>query len=282
MKLFSNSSIAVIVAVVIASEGMVEAASVGPFSVVRVKEVNNKTNNKAKGEFCTVSGGKKNSAGPKDAIYSTVGGGTENQSDGNGSSISGGSGNTISHTAGGSEFINNLYSSISGGVNNLIEKGTTCAISGGNGNIIQDSGGEARDGTVSGGSSNVISSGNGNVITGGMDNASNKSQVRIDDTVITGGKDNKVDENYAVVSGGIDNAAIGKYSIALGTNAVAAKDNSMAVNLNEENLKTKTEGDFLMAAKSFYFQIGSGKKDDSSVLFDKTNIVILNKILDEL
>jgi len=278
MKLFSNSAIVVIVAVLIAGEGTAEAASVGPFSVVRVEEAKNK----AKGEYCTVSGGKQNSAGPKDAIYSSVGGGKENQSDGNGCSISGGSGNRISHSVDGSEFINNLYSSISGGVNNLIEKGTTCAISGGNGNIIQDSTGEARDGTISGGSSNVISSGNGNVITGGMDNASTtKSQVRIDDTVITGGKDNKVDENYAVVIGGIDNAAIGKYSIAFGTNAVAGKDNSMAVNLNEEELKTTAEGEFLIAAESFFFQIGSGKMDGSSILFDKTNIKILKDLLDE-
>merc|ERR1712161_23443 len=265
-------------AVLIAGAGTVEAKnSVGPFSVVRQGG-----KNKAKGKYCAVSGGKKNSAGPEDTMYSTVGGGQENQSNGNGSSISGGSGNRILHTVDETGFINDLYSSISGGVDNLIDKSKKCAISGGNGNSIQDSTGEARDGTISGGSSNVISSGNGNVITGGMDNASTtKSQVRIDDTVITGGKDNKVDENYAVVIGGIDNAAIGKYSIAFGRNAVADKDNSMAVNLNEEELKTTAKGDFLIAAESFLFQIGSGKKDGSSILFDKTNIKILKDLLDE-
>merc|ERR1712238_298258 len=168
------------------------------------------------------SGGKKNSAGPEDTMYSTVGGGQENQSNGNGSSISGGSGNRILHTVDETGFINDLYSSISGGVDNLIDKSKKCAISGGNGNSIQDSTGGTGAGTVSGGSSNVISSGN--------------------DNVITGGKDNEVDESHAVVIGGVDNAANGKYSIAFGTKAVADKDNSMAVNLSEDDLKTTEEG----------------------------------------
>jgi len=280
MKLFSNSAIVVIVALVIAGEGKVEAKSnVGKFSVVREEE----SKNKAKGKYCSVSGGKKNSAGPEDAIYSTVSGGKENQSNGNGSSISGGSGNRISHTVGGTEFVNDLYSSISGGVDNLIKTVPKCAISGGNGNIIRDSTGDGGSGgTVSGGSSNVISSGNGNVITGGKDNASTtNSEVRVDDTVITGGKDNEVDEKYAVVIGGVDNAANGKYSIAFGTKAVADTDNSMAVNLTEEDLKTTKKGEFSVQAESFRFQIGNGKKDGSTILFDKKNIKILNDILEK-
>jgi len=278
MKLFSNSAIVVFLAVLIAGAGTVEAKnSVGPFSVVRQGE-----KNKAKGKYCAVSGGKKNSAGPEDTMYSTVGGGQENQSNGNGSSISGGSGNRILHTVDETGFINDLYSSISGGVDKLIDKSKKCAISGGNGNSIQDSTGGTGAGTVSGGSSNVISSGNDNVITGGMDNASTtKSKVRIDVTVITGGKDNEVDESHAVVIGGVDNAANGKYSIAFGTKAVADKDNSMAVNLSEDDLKTTEEGDFLIAAKSFRFQIGNGKKDGSSILFDKTNIKFLMDILND-
>jgi len=269
MKLFIST--VVIVAVVLAGE--VKAQGTG--SVVRGDS------NKAKGILCTVGGGEDNSAGPKDTIYSTVGGGKENSSDGNQGVISGGNGNLIFAK----DEDNDLFSSINGGVDNLIDKTEFSVITGGNNNTIRQQpvlipSVGTEQGTVSGGNSNNILNGRGNVITGGDGNTLNS----ITDSVITGGKSNKVDRDNAfgaVVVGGLNNEASGVFSIAFGTNAFADTANSMATNLSGNSagkinpIRTTSPGQFLIQAKSYKFQIGNGKNnngDVSSTILSKDNI----------
>merc|ERR1712238_550356 len=84
---------------------------------------------------------------------------------------------------------------------------------------------------------------------------------------MTGGALNDARGKSSVVVGGVGNSANGDYSIILGENAKAKKDNSMAVNLMKdgEELVTKQDGQFVMNAESFRFQIGNGKDKNGAV-----------------
>merc|ERR1719148_642911 len=90
----------------------------------------------------------------------------------------------------------------------------------------------------------------------------------------------------SVVAGGSFNRAFGTNSLALGQSAFTEYDHSMVVNLIEfsdedDRLKGTEDGEFLVNAESFYFQIGDGNDGIDSTTITKTNIQNLRAALEE-
>jgi len=243
--------------------------------------------NAASGELCTTGGGQYNTAGGKDDTYNVVGGGQSNQCFGDKNTIAGGrantnaaaSFNTISGNTISGGFSNNIYQPSS--FTNTGKEASFSVITGGGKNFI-----EGADITISGGKNNqVTAGGSGDTVTGGFGNLiaySNPAQ----DCVITGGSANSAVKQGSVVAGGSLNLASGTNSLALGQNAAAIWDHSMVVNLIEGSSLTSTEeGEFLVNAESFYFQIGNGNGNGNggidSTTITKTNIQNLRTALEE-
>jgi len=262
MKLFSSNHFAIGVAIVSLSE-VVKAQGTGKFSDVRQGALNN-----ALGDFCSVGGGENNSAGAvmlasKPNMYSTVGGGTENLSDGEACVISGGSDNKI--------FMDGpndaIFSSISGGTGNQIQNGRpNCAITGGIFNTVVAVAGE---GTISGGINNMVTTGLGNVVSGGKEN---KAEGKCN-AVVSGGRKNCATGKDSSVLGGTSNDVKGAYSLAFGQNAVVSNDSSMVVNLlGTGELASSQDGQFLVKANSYTFLVGAGTGKEASITIDASNI----------
>jgi len=232
-----------------------------------------------------VGGGKRNEAGATDDTHSVIAGGIDNLCAlGSKSTISGGKQNSIA-----SEELQE-FDTISGGWNNQITDSSYSVITGGGGvypedpdeqehNKIRDS----DKSTISGGKENRISGGAVNTISGGFNNwilADNYG-------VITGGNQNLIVQGYGspVIVGGARNYAGGLNSLAFGKEAVAGFDHSMVVNLMDGTLlEAKKEGQFLMNANSFTFQIGNGKGKGGRVAsstLTKQNIGYLRTALEE-
>jgi len=250
--------------------------AIGFLSVVRQGK-----NNIAPGDFCTVGGGEDNSVGLDGGNNSGIGGGRENDANGNKAVISGGSNNIIEDGQKGVSL--GWWDTISGGKSNDIDTCSTSVITGGRKNEVRSS----EDGTISGGIQNLVKPffgppgiGNGGgVVTGGINNG-----VQNTNSVVTGGKSNIVDSDFgSVVVGGQNNAALGGISIAFGENAVANKNGAMVVNLMDNNgqqLVSEFDGQFLIEAKSYRLQIGkSGGDNNLSTLINEDNI---DKLIDAL
>ena len=219
-----------------------------------------------------------------------VGGGQDNICFGNTNTIAGGKSNFVASDG------NNQSNTISGGQANTIQLSRFSVITGGGGppppvfgdgssserNIIRD----ADTGTISGGSQNRVN-GSGGTVTGGFSNSYAPLSGNRMHGVVTGGSANVANRQGSVVVGGVGNSAKGEYSIALGENAKAEKNHSMAVNLikNGDALVTEKEGHFVMKAESFRFQIGNGKdKKNGAIqvtLFTSENINNLNTAMAE-
>jgi len=235
--------------------------------------------NLAAGKFCTAGGGQYNQAGYPDNSYNVVGGGHRNVCRGNKNTIAGGNENYVSNDS-------KLVTISGGNSNRIIEASRYSVITGGGGKNEISKGDSS---TISGGKRNgVRGSGNsGNTVTGGFENGIYYTAEPPRDCVITGGSNNAATGQGAVVLGGKNNSAKGDYSIALGENAIAEYDNSMAVNLvndssPSERLLTEQEGQFLMKAASFRFQIGNGGDDGiDSIRITYDNMDYLNAALEE-
>jgi len=216
--------------------------------------------NVSPGTLNTVGGGLLNDAG--DDSFCVIGGGKRNFSGGDKITISGGNDNIIE---------SNIGSTISGGFFNEIFEGTSFSvITGGGrgdgstnfsqGNTIED----AKEGTISGGKMNFLAGEKG-VVTGGKSNTSGGFEFLAGKKgVVTGGQSNTSGGEGSVIIGGRSNTANGANAIAFGENAFITNDSSMAVNLIEGNtLETTEEGQFLMTAESFRFQIGNDKNKNN-------------------
>jgi len=242
--------------------------------------------NVAPGDFCTVGGGKLNNAG--NLLYNAIGGGKKGVSFGNKGTISGGNNNII-------DVETITGATISGGNRNAIE-GDPVFPSGSSSFSVITGGGdefnrvgnnifEAEAATISGGKINFLE-GEYGVITGGQ-----KNRKEGKGTVVTGGTFNGSFGKgiNSVIIGGKSNGADGDYSIAFGKNANAVKKNSMVMNLvpvpeNEgETLFTTEDGQFLVKAESFRFQIGNGKnKNNGGISSFKITDENINRLIEAL
>ena len=89
---------------------------------------------------------------------------------------------------------------------------------------------------------------------------------------ISGGFNNEASGQAAAIIGGEANTASGNYSIAMGSNAIASNDRALVINLGEkkgQQVSSNKEGDFLVSADVFTFQIGSKNATINKKNFDK-------------
>jgi len=229
-----------------------EPPEAGEFSVVILGQDNN-----APGNFCNVNGGKGNFAGA-DNNYAVSGGGSENFAGSTFSTISGGTENVIKSFA-------QKHCTISGGNNNVIGSVFfSSVITGGQTNRM-DFGPEIDSipgGTISGGENNNCST-EYCVATGGASNAAKNVAA-----VAFGGLGNFVFGQSATSVGGELNSINGAFSIGLGVKTIVDNDSSMVINLVDSrddvfDPKSDTDGDgqFIVDAKSYTFQIGKNRDD---------------------
>jgi hypothetical protein len=230
-----------------------EPPEAGEFSVVILGLDNN-----APGKFCNVNGGKDNRAGVGflGRNYAVSAGGFANAASATFSTISGGRENSI----GIGPF---KHSTISGGDNNGISTSFNYSvITGGQANRV-DFGEidftDPRTGcTISGGTNNSCSNDYG--VATGLINAANDVAA-----VAFGGIDNQVNGQSATSVGGVSNNINGDFSIALGVKSIVNSDSSMVINLNDFNDNvfdsTNVDGQFIVNAESFTFQIGKNRDD---------------------
>lgn len=146
--------------------------------------------NTADASYSTICGGNSNTV---DAIYSFIGGGTLNDVYGIYSSISGGNNNIIN--------TDGDYATIGGGVNN-IANGLYASVGGGQSNDVFDN-----FSTISGGSFNVSSGTYCTIGGGNINDADGLSSV------ISGGRNNIIDAEYATIPGGRENDTYANYSL---------------------------------------------------------------------
>lgn len=203
--------------------------------------------------YATVSGGHSNTAS---AAWATVGGGTGNTADGDYSTVSGGDNNTANggaSTIGGGEWntTDSVYCTVGGGQTNHAigprstiaggddntATGEYSAIGGGIGNDVgyraTVGGGQMNNagytGTIGGGMNNTTSD-KYSTVGGGRDNTASGEQSTVsgggynvasgDYSTVSGGEYNTASGNCSWV-GGCKNAALGDYSFAVGSGAIA-------------------------------------------------------------
>jgi hypothetical protein len=182
--------------------------------------------NSVTGDFGTVSGGARNTAG---ALNATVGGGSFNAANGSYSMTGGGFANTASGmeaTVSGGSFNNatNESATVGGGGNNTAG-GSATTVSGGAFNTATN-----QAATVAGGASNTAG-GNYATIGGGEGNTASSSYATIGGgefnrvngigATVGGGLGNSASDNYATICGGIGCTASGEASFAGGTQSRA-------------------------------------------------------------
>ncbi|OEU06367.1 hypothetical protein FRACYDRAFT_254812 [Fragilariopsis cylindrus CCMP1102] len=209
--------------------------------------------NIAPGKFCNVNGGKGNVAGLFND-YAIIGGGVDNDAGAIFSTITGGRENLIEREV-------ETHSTISGGDNNVINISISSVITGGTENrMLGDRANFAC--TISGGTNNTCSTDIG-VATGLFNAANNVAAVAF------GGAANEVNGQSATSVGGEDRTINGDFSIGLGKITNVNNDSSMVINLavsrSEESevfiSDTDVDGQFLVNAESFTFQIGKNRDD---------------------
>jgi hypothetical protein len=187
--------------------------------------------NSVTGNFGTVSGGARNTAG---ALNATVGGGSFNTAAGSYSMTGGGFANTASGleaTVSGGSFNNatNDSATVGGGGNNTAG-GSATTVSGGAFNTATN-----QAATVGGGASNAAG-GNYATIGGGEGNTASSPCATIGGgefnnvsglgATVGGGLGNNASDNYATICGGIGCTASGQASFAGGTQARAGHNGS--------------------------------------------------------
>ena len=258
------------------------APEAGEFSVVILGQ-----ENIAPGKFCNVNGGQFNEAG-SDFInagnYAVIGGGATNAAGPIFSTISGGRENFISRDV--QECLTTsdpffFASTMSGGGSNGISTNfDSSVITGGTKNRMCSGGlscGTSKGCTISGGEFNACVT-EGGVATGGANN-------RVFDfaAVAFGGADNLVDDKGRLGTsvGGELNFINGFCSIGLGRGTGVNNSNSMVINLsvpppdNDDSFETEFDtdgnGQFIVNAKSYTFQIGKND-DDLSIQITEENI----------
>jgi hypothetical protein len=167
----------------------------------------------AYGSYGAIVGGKEDVA---EAPYSDVFG-SNNQTDGQWSSISGGFGNTISNGG--------IGASISGGLENRAT-GVQASVSGGELNEAEaaySSVGGGRENTAAGEYSSITggkkneAGGQWSSISGGLENTTGTSGIG---ATVGGGAKNAAEENEASISAGLENKAKGSYSSVFGGHGV--------------------------------------------------------------
>mmetsp|Transcript_5128 Transcript_5128/g.5712 ORF Transcript_5128/g.5712 Transcript_5128/m.5712 type:complete len:323 (+) Transcript_5128:47-1015(+) len=252
--------------------------------------------NTASGKYSVVGGGQWNNAGSIDDAYNVIGGGDSNVCyGGSTNTVSGGNTNGIVPIDDADADVPD-FNTISGGWTNIITDKSYSVITGGGGDSDGEVDGDSNiiqgcdTSTISGGKKNRIGplppdvGGDGNTISGGFDNIIEKSDMQY--RTITGGLENDVKGQGAVVSGGERNGAYNTNSLAFGQNAAAIFDHSMVVNLiggdvTDDPLLGTKDGEFLVSAESFLFQIGDGNDGIDSTELTKTNIQNLRTALEE-
>ena len=237
-----------------ASMRRMDGLETGEFSVVILG-----FDNIAPGKFCNVNGGKGNVAGLFND-YAIIGGGVDNDAGAIFSTITGGRENLIEREV-------ETHSTISGGDNNVINISISSVITGGTENrMLGDRANFAC--TISGGTNNTCSTDIG-VATGLFNAANNVAAVAF------GGAANEVNGQSATSVGGEDRTINGDFSIGLGKITNVNNDSSMVINLNDfnENVFVGTDGDgqFIVDAKSYTFQIGQNR-DSLSFQITEDNI----------
>ena len=235
----------------------------GDFSVVIQGE-----SNFAPGKFCNVNGGKGNEAGTDlfngagfEIDYAIIGGGLENAAGSRFSTISGGTKNVMSSFA-------QEHCTISGGGSNLIDTDyISSVITGGAFNRVDLSSesGASTGCTISGGTNNFCSTEYG-VATGGDFNG-----VFDGAAVAFGGLGNGGSGLSSTSVGGENNLVGGDFSIGLGLRTIVDNDSSMVINLIASSdfsddffgfeSDTDVDGQFIVNAESFTFQIGKNRDD---------------------
>ncbi len=223
--------------------------------------------------YCTVSGGKYNSA---EHSYSAVGGGYSNHAYGRYTTVAGGNNNiayAISGTVGGGE--DNMawksFATVSGGQDNTAL--ADCAtVGGGVDNVAMSDGATVGGGeqnradgygaTVAGGYRDTASdeyaavcggygnaaSGGWAVVCGGLRNAASGSEA-----TVSGGIDNSATDNYATVAGGYENTASTLYA------TVGGGSNNTA-----SSIRAVVGGGSSNAASGGYSTVAGGFQDTSS------------------
>lgn len=244
----------------------------GNYSIARVIE----NDNTALGDFNTVGGGLGNHADDQD--HAVVGGGLNNTANGDHSVISGGEFNHIT--------VGSAHATINGGRRQNMEgagyTGTFYPFDS-PGSVIT---GGVQNGWISGETDMVVSGGQRNlvggrtaVITGGLDNVATGLN-----SVILGGQENIASGDFSTVPGGFQNIAAGKYSVAIGEQAQALEDNSMAINMQGRYypISTTEPGQFLVQAQSYRLQLTNnpGKADENVIQIDADNIGNLQGAID--
>ena len=106
-------------------------------------------------------------------------------------------------------------------------------------------------------------------VSGGFDNMAAGAG-----STVSGGVNNNAAGAYSFIGGGDNNQATGKNSIAMGKNANAKKDRSLVINLGNNEVSSKKDGEFLVNSDSFTLQIGKKK-----VTINKKNINKFKKLL---
>ena len=246
-----------------ASMRSMQGLGAGEFSVVIFG-----SDNIAPGKFCNVNGGEGNEAGTDsfsgdgfENDYAVIGGGLENSAGSRFSTITGGIENFVSR--GGKTPTK--HNTISGGAGSGISGFISSVITGGTENRMFGSGDGARNAcTISGGEVNICSDdADIGVATGGLDNVANNVAA-----VAFGGADNFVNGQSATSVGGEFNTINGDFSIGLGTDTRVNNHSSMVINLNDRPFAlnddegdTDVDGQFLVNAKSYSFQIGKNRDD---------------------
>jgi len=244
----------------------IELPLTGDFSVVIQGE-----SNFAPGKFCNVNGGKGNEAGTDlfnepdfESDYAIIGGGLENIAGSRFSTITGGTKNSVSRGK-----KNNLkHSTISGGNSNGISDSfISSVITGGAFNRVDLSSesGASTGCTISGGTNNFCSTEYG-VATGGDFNG-----VFDGAAVAFGGLGNGGSGLSSTSVGGENNLVGGDFSIGLGLRTIVDNDSSMVINLIASSdfsddffgfeSDTDVDGQFIVNAESFTFQIGRNRDD---------------------
>jgi len=235
----------------------------GEFSVVILG-----FDNIAPGKFCNVNGGKGNVAG-RFNDYAIIGGGVENDAGSTFSTITGGRENLITRGAQ-KDFFFDTDSTISGGSFNGISNDTiSSVITGGNQNKCVVSS-VSKGCTISGGQTNRCKDEYA-VATGGfLITADNVAAVAF------GGINNEGNGISATSVGGELNNINGDFSIGLGLATIVDNDSSMVICLNPSLSSfcgdTDVDGQFLVNAESYTFQIGKNRDGLSSFQITEDNI----------
>lgn len=195
----------------------------------------------------TISGGSANTVGASGA---TIGGGSSNDARGDVATISGGSLNSANGTlavvgGGMNNIANGYYATVAGGGSNTVGFGNEVTddggtISGGTNNQAGDDAGTTSDATyatVGGGENNVVQAEYGTIAGGGDSESYDGNLVTDDHGAIGGGNKNQAgddagtqdDAQYATVSGGFFNSAVGGHSFVGGGYGNTASDHYATV-----------------------------------------------------